>query len=90
MFFIPTTIPEFAAGTFFPVTVRTPGGAAINFSQSLNFELKFFFWTFLNWKKIAQGVVESIFCPEMSQNVQKIKKRFLRVFCKKLENKQNS
>ena len=42
MFFIPTTIPQFAAGTFFPVTVWTPGGAAIIFAQSWNFELTFF------------------------------------------------
>ena len=43
MLFIPTTIPEFAMGTFFPVTVWTPGGAAIDFAQSWNFELNFFF-----------------------------------------------
>ena len=42
MFFIPITIPEIAASTFFPVTVWTPGGAAIIFAQSWNFKLKFF------------------------------------------------
>ena len=42
MFFIPRTIPEIAASAFFPVTVWTPGGAAIIFAQSWNFELKFF------------------------------------------------
>ena len=42
MFFIPMTIPEIAASAFFPVTVWTPGGAAIIFAQSWNFKLKFF------------------------------------------------
>ena len=42
MFFIPMTIPEIAASAFFPVTVWTPGGAAIIFTQSWNFELNFF------------------------------------------------
>ena len=40
MFFIPITIPEIAASTFFPVTVWTPGGTAIIFAQSWNFKLK--------------------------------------------------
>ena len=43
MSFIPITIPEFDTSGFFPVTVWTPGGAAIVFAQSWNFELKFFF-----------------------------------------------
>ena len=42
MFFIPITITEIAASNFFPVTVWTPGGAAIIFTQSWNFKLKFF------------------------------------------------
>ena len=33
MVFIPITIPEIAASTFFPVTVWTPGGTAIIFAQ---------------------------------------------------------
>ena len=34
IFFIPMTIPEIAASAFFPVTVWTPGGAAIIFAQN--------------------------------------------------------
>ena len=41
MFFMPMTIPEFAISSFFIVTVWTPGGAAIIFARSWNFELKF-------------------------------------------------
>ena len=40
MFFIPMNIPDFATSSFFTVTVWTPGGAAIIFAQSSNFELK--------------------------------------------------
>ena len=57
MFFIPITIPEVAASTFLPVTVWTPGGAAIIFAQSWNFELKFFLYIpFM--KKIGSGGVK--------------------------------
>ena len=57
MFFIPITIPEIAASTFFLVTVWTPGGAAIIFAQSWNFELKFFLdITFI--RKIGSGGVK--------------------------------
>ena len=60
MLFIPTTIPEFAMGTFFPVTVWTPGGAAIDFAQSWNFELKFFL-DIPELKKILQGLMNPFF-----------------------------
>ena len=89
MFFIPMTIPEFATSSFFTVTVWTPGGAAIIFAQSWNFKLKFFLGIpFM--KKLAPGVVGSIFCPKMSQNGPKITKGILRVSYKNLENEQNS
>ena len=42
MVLVPMIIPEFATSSFFTVTVWTPGGAAITFAQSWNFELKFF------------------------------------------------
>ena len=85
MFFIPITIPEIAASTFFPVTVWTPGGAAIIFAQSWNFKLKFFLGIpFM--KKFSPGVVGSIFCPNMSQNGPKITIGILRVCYKNLEN----
>ena len=42
MFLIPLNIPDFAASIVFLICVRLPGGAAIIFSQSWNFELKFF------------------------------------------------
>ena len=57
MFFIPMTIPEFATSSFFIVTVWTPGGAAIIFAQSWNFELKFFF-DIPFMKKIGSGGVK--------------------------------
>ena len=63
MFFIPMTIPEFARSSFFIVTVWTPGGAAIIFAQSWNFELKFFVDNpFM--KKINSTGVESLFLPK--------------------------
>ena len=42
IFLIPLNIPDFAASIVFLICVRLPGGAAIIFSQSWNFELKFF------------------------------------------------
>ena len=57
MFFIPITITEIAASNFFPVTVWTPGGAAIIFAQSWNFELKFFL-DIPFMKKIGSGGVK--------------------------------
>ena len=56
MSFIPITIPEFDTSGFFPVTVWTPGGAAIVFAQSWNFELKFFLHI-LFVRKIGSRVV---------------------------------
>ena len=57
MFFIPMTIPEIAASAFFPVTVWTPGGAAIIFVQSWNSKLKFFL-DITYMKKIGSGGVK--------------------------------
>ena len=63
MFFIPMTTPEFATSSFFIVTVWTPGGAAIIFAQSWNFELKFFVDNpFM--QKINSTGVESHFLPK--------------------------
>ena len=42
IFLIPLNIPDFAASIVFLIRVRLPGGAAIIFAQSWNFELKFF------------------------------------------------
>ena len=42
IFLIPLNTPDFAASIVFLICVRLPGGAAIIFSQSWNFELKFF------------------------------------------------
>ena len=64
------TIPEIAASDFFPVTVWTPGGAAIIFAQSWNFELKFFIdIDFM--QKI--GCENSFFDQKSVQNCQKLK-----------------
>ena len=63
MFFIPITIPEFDTSGFFPVTVWTPGGAAIVFAQSWNFKLKFFVEDLFMQKIISTGV-RSHFCPK--------------------------
>ena len=41
IFLIPLNIPDFAASIVFLIRVRLPGGAAIIFPQSWNFELKF-------------------------------------------------
>ena len=41
IFLIPLNIPDFAASIVFLIRVRLPGGAAIIFAQSWNFELKF-------------------------------------------------
>ena len=57
MFFMPMIIPEFAISSFFIVTVWTPGGAAIIFAQSWNFELKFFL-DIPFMKKIGSGDVK--------------------------------
>ena len=72
MFFIPITIPEIAASTFFPVTVWTPGGTAIIFAQSWNFELKFFVGnTFM--QKINSTGVRSHFLPKKCSKEHKTK-----------------
>ena len=42
IFLIPLNIPDFATSIVFLICVRLLGGAAIIFSQSWNFELKFF------------------------------------------------
>ena len=55
MSFIPIIIPEFDTSVFLAVTVWTPGGAAIDFAQSWNFELKFCL-DILYMKKIASRV----------------------------------
>ena len=41
MFLVPLNIPELVSHEIFLIRVRLPGGAAIIFAQSLNFELKF-------------------------------------------------
>ena len=61
---MPMIIPEFAISSFLIVTVWTPGGAAIIFAQSWNFELKFFVDDHLSKKLLLQGW-GAIFCPKI-------------------------
>ena len=42
IFLVPLNIPELVSGEIILIRVRLPGGAAIFFAQSWNFELKFF------------------------------------------------
>ena len=63
MFLIPLNIPDFAASILFLIRVQLPGGAAINFAQSWNFELKFIVDNpFM--QKINSTGVESHFLPK--------------------------
>ena len=55
---VPLNIPELVSREIFLIRVRLPGGAAIIFAQSWNFELKFFVDNpFM--KKITSSGVES-------------------------------
>ena len=66
IFLVPLNIPELVSREIFLIRVRLPGGAAIIFAQSWNFELKFFVDNpFM--KKTTLQVWEVIFCPKMGQ-----------------------
>ena len=60
---VPLNIPELVSREIFLIRVRLPGGAAIIFAQSWNFELKFFVDNpFM--QKINSTGVESHFLPK--------------------------
>ena len=71
IFLVPMNIPELAPSDFFSNFVWPPEGAAIVFLKIGILSWKFF-WTFILWQKLVLWVCESIFCPKMSQNGQKI------------------
>ena len=54
IFLIPLNIPDYAASIVFLIRVRLPGGAAIIFAQSWNFELKFLWIIHLCKKSLLQ------------------------------------
>ena len=62
---IPLNIPDFAASIVFLIRVRLPGGAAIIFAQSWNFELKFI---------VDNTFMQKINSTGMPKNVQKSQK----------------
>ena len=79
------SIPDFAASIVFLIRVWLPGGAAIIFSQSCNFELNFFVDN-PYVKKLALEAFESISCPKISSKQQYLKfENFLTMF-EKAEN----
>ena len=69
---IPLNIPDFAASIVFLIRVRLPGGAAIIFAQSWNFELRFFVDNpFM--QKINSTGVRSHFLPKKCSKEHKTK-----------------
>ena len=77
---VPLNIPELVLREIFLICVQLPGGAAIIFAKSWNFELEFFEDNpFM--QKINSTGVESHFWPKMRQNSQKIAIRILHVAC---------
>ena len=51
IFLVPLNIPELVSSEIFLIRVRLPGGTAIIFAQSWNFELKFFVDNPFNYAK---------------------------------------
>ena len=56
LFLVPLNIPELVSSEIFLIRVWFPGGAAIIFAQSWNFELKFFVDDPFMQKIISLGV----------------------------------
>ena len=74
---VPLNIPELVSHEIFLIRVRLPGGAAIIFAQSLNFELKYFVDNQF-MQKINSTGVESHFLPK---KLDKTAKRLLSEYC---------
>ena len=77
---VPLNIPELVSREIFLIRVRLPGGAAIIFAQSWNFELKLFVDNpFM--KKTNSMDVRSHFMPKKGQTSQKIAIKMLHIDC---------